>query len=130
MDFRNRIRIVRMIFLPTVKKRERAHAARALPFASSQKEAKRGTEAHPPCPPGARHSGSLLFDRHVGTRSANLPKLGDSHRLKHMGSFVFPPAVRGRGKNPLTSDATRFCGRCLGLPPAFCAAFIRYWLRR
>ena len=27
--------------------------------------------------------------RHVKTRSANLPKLDDSHRLKHMGRFVF-----------------------------------------
>ena len=27
--------------------------------------------------------------RHVKSRSANLPKLDDSHRLKHMGRFVF-----------------------------------------
>ena len=27
--------------------------------------------------------------RHVKTCSANLPKLDDSHRLKHMGRFVF-----------------------------------------
>ena len=56
--------------------------------------------------------------RHVKTRSANLPKLDDSHRLKHMGRFVFAPAVRGRGKNPLTSHAVGFCGCCLGLQKA------------
>ena len=60
--------------------------------------------------------------RHVKTRSANLPKLDDSHRLKHMGRFVFAPAVRGRGKNPLTSHAVRFCGRCLGLQKAIWGA--------
>ncbi|MDY5590428.1 MAG: hypothetical protein SPF51_02615, partial [Candidatus Fimivicinus sp.] len=27
--------------------------------------------------------------RHVKNSSANLPKLDDSHRLKHMGRFVF-----------------------------------------
>lgn len=56
--------------------------------------------------------------RHVKSCSANLPKLDDSHRLKHMERFVFAPAVRGRGKNPLTSHVERFCGRCLGLPAA------------
>ena len=53
--------------------------------------------------------------RHVKTRSANLPKLDDSHRLKHMGRFVFAPAVRGRGKNPLTSHAVGEAICCLGL---------------
>ena len=49
---------------------------------------------------------------HVRTRSANLPKLNASRRFKHMERFVFAPAVRGRGKNPLTSHVERFCGRC------------------
>jgi hypothetical protein len=56
--------------------------------------------------------------RHVKSRSANLPKLNASRRLKHMGRFVFAPAVRGRSKNPLTSHAESCCGRCLGLPTA------------
>ena len=43
--------------------------------------------------------------RYVKTRSANLPKLDASRRFKHMERFVFTPAVRGRGKNPLTSHA-------------------------
>jgi|GEM_PF-3945876 len=60
--------------------------------------------------------------RHVKTRSANLPKLNASRRFKHMGRFVFTPAVRGRGKNPLTSHADHCCGRCLGLQGAFHAA--------
>ena len=42
-----------------------------------------------PRDPRARHFGSLLFVRHVGTRSANLPKLDHSRGLKHMGRFVF-----------------------------------------
>ncbi len=80
------------------------------PFsARSEKEAK-----------GAVLHGTSAAGRwsHVETCSANLPKLDDSHRLKHMGRFVFTPAVRGRGKNPLTSHAVRFCGCCLGLQKA------------
>lgn len=34
----------------------------------------------------------------------------------------FSPAVRGRGKNLLTSHAKSCCGRCLGIPPAPSAA--------
>ena len=56
--------------------------------------------------------------RHVKTCSANLPKLNASRRLKHMGRFVFAPAVRGRGKNPLTSHAVSKVLCCLGLPSA------------
>ena len=55
---------------------------------------------------------------HEPTRSANLPKLNASRRFKHMERFVFAPAVRDRDKNPLTSHAIRFCGRCLGLQEA------------
>ena len=74
----------------------------------------------------ARHFGSLLFISHVGTRSASLPKLAvlvqQAHthrRFKHMERFVFAPAVRGRGKNPLTSHAEGAALCCLGLPLAF-----------
>ena len=35
-----------------------------------------------------------------------------------MGRFVFAPAVRGRGKNPLTSHAVSKALCCLGLPSA------------
>ena len=59
--------------------------------------------------------------RHVKTRSANLPKLDDSHRLKHMERFVFAPVVRGRGKNPLTSHAESLL-RALPRPPDSTAA--------
>ena len=40
---------------------------------------------------GAVLHGTSAAERliHVKTRSANLPKLDDSHRLKHMGRFVF-----------------------------------------
>jgi len=54
--------------------------------------------------------------RHVKTRSADLPKLDDSHRLKHMGRFVFAPAAHGRGKNSLTSPAEKLL-RALPRPP-------------
>ena len=56
--------------------------------------------------------------RHVKNRSANLPKLSRSRGFRHMGRFVFAPAAHGRGKNPLTSHAERFCGCCLGLQEA------------
>ena len=56
--------------------------------------------------------------RHVKTRSANLPKLDDSHRLKHMGRFVFAL----RAKIPSRAAPNRYCGCCLGLPSAPSAA--------
>jgi len=73
---------------------------------------------------GAVLHGTSAAERwsHEPTRSANLPKLDDSHRLKHMGRFVFAPAVRGRSKNPLTSHAVSKALCCLGLQKASWAA--------
>ena len=48
---------------------------------------------------------------HDPTRSANLPKLDDSHRLKHMGRFVFAL----RAKIPSRATQKSCCGCCLGL---------------
>jgi len=44
--------------------------------------------------------------RHVKTRSANLPKLDDSHRLKHMGRFVF--ALRAKIPSRATQLVKRY----------------------
>lgn len=74
------------------------------PFSARPEKEAKGAVLH-----GTSAAGRL---RHVKSCSANLPKLDDSHRLKHMERFVFAPAVRGRGKNPLTSHVERFCGRC------------------
>ncbi|MDY5590702.1 MAG: hypothetical protein SPF51_04055, partial [Candidatus Fimivicinus sp.] len=68
---------------------------------------------------GALHGTSAAErSRHVRSYSANLPKLNASRRFKHMERFVFAPAVRGRGKNPLTSHAVGEALCCLGLPSA------------
>ena len=79
-------------------------------FRSTGKGSKRGRFA--------RHFGSGKKFSHEPSRSANLSKLSRSRGFRHMERFVFTPAVRGRGKNPLTSHAVRFCGRYLGLPSA------------
>ena len=51
------------------------------PFSVRPEKEAKGAVLH-----GTSAAGRL---RHVKTRSANLPKLDDSHRLKHMGRFVF-----------------------------------------
>ena len=99
--------LITLAFLSALTKEEKigTRSGRAGPSFSArpEKEAK-GAVLH-----GTSAAGRL---RHVKSCSANLPKLDDSHRLKHMERFVFAPAVRGRGKNPLTSHVERFCGRC------------------
>ena len=52
--------------------------------------------------------------RHVKNSSANLPKLDDSHRLIHMGRFVFAL----RAKIPSRATQKSCCGCCLGLQKA------------
>ena len=54
---------------------------------SSHKRKQKEPRGHP-ATPCARHCGSLLSVSHVKTHSAKLPKLDDSHRLKHRGSYV------------------------------------------
>ena len=60
---------------------ERAQAAQGPSFSVRPEKEAKGAVLH-----GTSAAERL---RHVETRSANLPKLDDSHRLKHMGRFVF-----------------------------------------
>ena len=54
--------------------------------------------------------------RHVKTRSANLPKLDDSHRLKHMGRFVF--ALRSKIPSRATQLVKRYAALAFRKRPA------------
>ena len=57
---------------------------------------------------GAVLHGTSAAERfsHVKTRSANLPKLDDSHRLKHMGRFVF--ALRAKIPSRATQQVEQY----------------------
>ena len=100
-QFRN-ISALRLPFLIVLTTEEAigTRSGRAGPSFSArpEKEAK-GAVLH-----GTSAAGRLS---HVETRSANLPKLDDSHRLKHMGRFVF--ALRAK----IPSRATQILMRVL-----------------
>ena len=82
---------------------ERAQAARAFLFRSAGKGSKRVRFA--------RHFGSGKIE----TREKLFGEPSQTRRFtssQTYGKVRFAPAVRGRGKNPLTSHVERFCGRC------------------
>ena len=54
--------------------------------------------------------------RHVKNSSANLPKLDDSHRLKHMGRFVF--ALRAKIPSRATQLVKRYAASASRQRPA------------
>ena len=123
MDFRKRIRFVRWSFFSKHKKQECAHAAREFPLVFSQRETKRaaGSSPRPPHGPAAavsREPRPNPFGEPSQTRPLTRSQTHGKARFLLLRMLRLCAAT----KNPLTSHAIRFCGRCLGLPPALSGA--------